>query len=271
VDVAERVGGVPHGPNWERNNERRAKNKARKAKRNGSQAPGLGSVGEVPEWRRKAMGQGVVRQGYFSTLETSVQQELKRTRAELLIQRNKVSLARAKAQSKSMDPESPEYIVREMIRITSLAVNLKKKTHDQQIGGWAETVADGLTKQVAASAPSSVPSLESVGLGKSALKSSDGSDSVESARRVEYERRKDDLCAQFERQAVIMPEEEEVAFKILDDEFADVVYPPGEAAKIKERRGVESFILCNFEPEEQSRLFTKMNAFYDYEEPSFYH
>jgi len=204
-------------------------------------------------------------------LDVSVQQELKRTRAELLIEKNKVDLARAKAQARALDPESPEFVVKEMIRVAGLASSLKKRTQDQQVGGWAETVADSLTKQVAASAPSSVPSLESVGLGKSALRSSDGTESVESARRAEYERRKEELCAQFERQVVIMPEEEEVAFKFLDDEFADVVYPPGEAAKVKERRAVESFILCNFEPLEQDRLFTKMNAFFDYVEPSIYH
>lgn len=181
-----------------------------------------------------------VRRGYFSELDSSVQRELKESRARLLIEKNRLDLARAKEAVRVIDPESPEYIVKEMIRVTGLANNLKKKTADAKIGGWAETVADSLTKSVAEGAPSSVPTLESVGYGKSALRSSDGS---VSERATQYEERKVRIAEAFDLATVELPGEREEALEDLKVEFADVVYDPATAASVRAREAQERFVL----------------------------
>jgi len=186
----------------------------------------------IPEWRRKSVvGQASkeVRAGYFSDLSEDVQRELKDSRAKLLIEKNKRELRQEQEKLKSLDCESPEYLVRKMIEVTALANVLKKKTTDDRVGGWAETVADSLTKSVAASAPSSVPSLESVGYGKSSLEASVGSASV---REAEFLKEKDLLENHYLKADSFLPSDYKADLDDLKQQYADVLYEPAIAKRV---------------------------------------
>jgi len=131
--------------------------------------------------------------GYFAECDEKVRSRLRDTRAELYIAENERKLAVEKLKVCRM--ETPEFIVREMIRVTAMVSTLEKQTKDKKIGGWAKTVGESLTRSVAESAPSSVPSLESVGydvsFGESALKSAGGApeqlDADRELMRIRYE------------------------------------------------------------------------------------
>jgi len=78
-----------------------------------------------------------------------------------------------------------------------------------------------LTKSVADKAPSSVPSLESVGLGSSGLRSSDG-EVVDHVRFAEYQSKRNRINAYYDGQAYDLPDEQEFQLNQLRDEYQDV-------------------------------------------------
>jgi len=106
--------------------------------------------------------------------------------------------------------------------------------------------------------------LESVGYGKSALKSSSGSDDVGSMRRAEYEHELELLNARFEAQMVVMPGEHESALQDLRHRYADVNYEPGVAARLIAKRDIEGFVLSSgVDYKIQEKLLVKLAADFD--------
>jgi len=140
------------GKNWERNNERRVKKKLAKLNRK--------NVSETPS-------SGV--KGYFSSLSDDVQKQLKQTRAEMLIEKNKRELIEEQRKLKYLN--SPMAAVAEAMRAMGVVEKIAKKENDSKVLGWARTVSEGY-----ASSFSGTPV------------SSEGSVSVESSVSQRYEK-----------------------------------------------------------------------------------
>jgi len=264
---ASAVSGVEgRGINWERNKENREKKKQRKLKRQqigedwrvrravtasvSSELPAVGrwvageqvsgqcreGVSLNVEGRSGRVDSG--RRGFFSGCSEEVQSHLRESRARLLIAENERKAVEEEKKLKRLS--SPEALVQEMIRVTRMANQLKKQTVDVKIGGWAETVADGLMKSVAESAPSTIPSLESVGYGKSALKSSgDGDHVVDEKRKWQYERALMEVERSFGELEVESDEDHEYAIARVKEEYSDVAFTPKELERIRIR---EAFV-----------------------------
>jgi len=179
------------------------------------------AVADVPEWRRGATSVTGPRpsaefKGYFSECSAAVQKELRETRAQLLVAKNRAAVAREEEKVRRVG--SPETIVREALRVMKLAGQVKKVEKDHSIGGWARTVVEGCAESLAASAPSSVPSLESVGLTPPV----DEAQSAAGARLAEYEAKRVELEAEFAELPYHTQGEYEAACKALKQEYSDV-------------------------------------------------
>jgi len=193
------------------NRKKREKKKSRKLRKQGS-----GCAGEdvVPEWRR---GAGPQFKGFFSECAPEVRKELRETRAQLLVAKNRAAIAREEARAKQLG--SPEAVVRDALRVMKLAGQVKSVGKDHAIGGWAKTVVEGHAASIAASAPSSVPSLESVGLTPPV-------DEVQSAaglRLAEYEARRVALDDEFAALPYHAMSDYEAACQQLKKEYMDVI------------------------------------------------
>jgi len=167
--------------------------------------------------------------GYFSDCPLDQQKELKQTRAALLIMENKRRMVEEQAKMRFM--ESPGYLLKETIAAAKTQAQVEKVLGGSKIGGWASTVASSSLEDVARRAPSNVPSLESIGFGKSALRSSDGSsEGTETSRRSEYLQKKEDLMLCYH---LPNPDVEELRGKLyaLDLLYEDVMYSPEEKIK----------------------------------------
>jgi len=208
VDGANLVDGVVlRGPNWARNKKNRDQQKARKHRIDYDGGRWKSKIVEEKKkeslnWRERSAGVGieakgglplVARTGFFSDCDDFTQKALRESRAQKLIAENKWHAAQSQAKLDRL--ETPEAIVGELIRVSKMVMTLEAQTKDKKIGGWAKTVGESLTRSVAESAPSSVPSLESVGydvsFGESALKSADGKmeeiDAEKEMTRIRYE------------------------------------------------------------------------------------
>jgi len=164
----------------------------------------------------------VFRAGFFSLCDQETQRRLRDSRAKALVAENELKAFQAQSKLDAAQSVSPELrLVQELVKVTRLANNLKRNTVDAQVGGWAATVADSLTKSVADKAPSSLPSLESVGLGSSGLKSSDG-EVVDHVRFAEYQSKRNRINAYYDGQAYDLPDEQEFQLNQLRDEYQDV-------------------------------------------------
>jgi len=232
--VVRKKGSLPRGPNFERNKANRDRKKLKKTGVESVVSGVLGSDGlDVPEWRRKSKVLTVAsssgeKKGFFSECDDDVRRQLRDSRALALVAKNKLEAYKAERELKKVSSVSAEMeLVQEMIKVTRLATQLKKNTADAQIGGWAATVADSLTKSVAEKAPSSVPSLESVGLGSSGLKSSDG----DSARLAAYQLDIKYVDDAFELMDSYTDEEYEFAINRVKNDYPDVAFTAEERMK----------------------------------------
>lgn len=215
-------GVLPRGPNYERNRENRERKRIAKKER---RAQGIMSS----DWRSaKAQVAGEYRSGYFSKCPPDVQDELRSSRAKMLIAKNKKDMIEYEKRSKQLN--SSEEVVRAVLSTIRLGEQLRA-VKDEKVGGWAETVADSVVKSAVESVPSSIPSLESVGYGKSAFKSSSGSESGASIeRRVEYEIRMKDLESYYDDLGAYSAEDYDNDVKRLKTTYADVT---GVSASLK--------------------------------------
>jgi len=237
------------GPNYERNcanreNKKRKKLAKQKARSMSGDAADCGNSGDggvdkgddtgvsraQPAWRSRRVEEQQLgvgqRKGYFSECPVDVQAELRESRARMMIAENKRKEAEAIDRKKKLDSVTPEVaLVSELIRVTRMANQLKKQTKDQVVGGWAETVADTLTRSTAESAPSSMPSLRSVEEGSSALKS-DGVEAVfdqeREVRLAQYNVEKLRLDRYYDQVDGYGVEEHDNAYKQLKEAYSDV-------------------------------------------------
>lgn len=239
------------GKNLERNRLNRERQKFRKLRKQTVAGKRPGSVGAsvlVQESWRQASGDDGMRQakeavvsgssrGYFSELSVDVQRKLKESRAKMLIAENEKKEMHARScLARNVGPEA---LVRELVRVSALAVQVKKQTADMKIGGWAETVSEFVTKSVAESAPSSVPSLEDVGYGESSLKSSCGYDKAAELARgvriVEYKKKKNELSEYWEAQDVVVADQDKREIAALEFEYRDVLRTSAELVEIEKK------------------------------------
>jgi len=180
--------------------------------------------------------------GLWNSCPEDVRQGLVDSKARWHIAANRRKAAEEEEKLKRL--ESPTAVlVQEMIRVTGMANKLKNQTANAAIGGWAEVVADSLTRSVAESAVSSVPSLESVGYGQSALRSSGGDTTA--SRCADYDRAMQAVKARFEHYDSYCEEDYDFAVKIVKDEFADVAYTPEERLKQEKATAVVAALSCN--------------------------
>jgi len=218
--------GFGRGKNYERNRRNREAQRLRKKKRQ--------AIGQ--DWRKPFVGgveRDVVRvgrEGFFSGCSQETQEKLRESRARLLVAENERRVVEEEQKLKRM--QSVEGVVHELIRVSAMAEKLRKQTSDSKIGGWAETVVEAMEKNVASLAPSSVPSLESVGYGKSALRSSDGVESEESLDRAlrvaEYQAALKKVDDRFDAIEVHSDEEYDFAVNSVKAAYSDVAYSADE-------------------------------------------
>lgn len=126
------------GPNWARNHAARERRKKKKR--------GVREGGAVPEWRR---GAGPLRGGYFSELEEGVQKELRESRAEALIARNRREAREHAARLAKL--ESPEAVFYRAMAMLELAEKAAKKANDSKVAGWVATIASSHSESIARS------------------------------------------------------------------------------------------------------------------------
>jgi len=210
------------GPNWERNRlakeekkKKKKRQRERKEKLNSETWRSGGSVVEVKTSGFRPSGGEGGRRGYFDDLEGSVVQELKQSRAKMMIAENKRKAKEAEEKLKHL--ESPLALLATAMRAVRVAEQCAKKQGDQRVAGWARTVAESYAESVAKSAPSSVPSLDSV---KSTVSVS--SADIKAARQAEYAKKKKDILESYEEMEVFSPAVLKAMMENLDDEYEDV-------------------------------------------------
>jgi len=225
------------GPNYERNKKNRMLQKERRLRRKAAgdnwRSPKAEScVGGVEEGTVKnsevVRDRGVgFKEGFFVECSDATKRELRESRAAVLIAENKrralEEVKRMERLEKKKDPVAD--FVWEMVRVTRMTEQLKKQTKDTKISGWAETIADSLSKSTASSGPSSVPSIESVQQKESALKSEGDCvpfDREREIRLMEYNLRKVQLDDYYEQLDGYGIEEHDRAYAALKNEFEDV-------------------------------------------------
>jgi len=180
---------------------------------------------------------GSFRQGFFVGCDQSVQQELRDSRARMLIAKNNREEMQHK--KKMGDIATAESVVADLVRVTKLAAQLRSQTKDQKIGGWAETVAESLSKSVAESASSvssSLPSLESVGYGQSSLDNT----KVNSVRYSQYQRDLKYVHDSFSDMDSYAEEDYVLAVAEVKRQFSDVAFTKEELERKQLVAGLSS-------------------------------
>jgi len=246
------VGSGEVGKNLERNRLNRKRQKYRKLRKQAAagKQSGVCNVAALDRenWRQVSGDNSASQvketlisnssRGYFSDLSVDVQRKLKESRAKMLIAENEKKEMHARdCLARNVGPEA---LIRELVRVSALAVQVKKQTADMKIGGWAETVSEFVAKSVADSAPSSVPSLEDVGYGESSLKSSCGYDGAaelaRSIRIVEYKKKMSELSEYWEAQDVIVADQDKHEIAALQLEYRDVLKTSAELVEIEKKK-----------------------------------
>lgn len=128
-------GGAVRGPNYFRNQANRLKKKTRKQN-------------------------AAVYGGFFSGCDDEVQLALRDTRAKLLVLENERRIV--EEERKIARLKSPVQLAEDAVALVKLAERATKSAGSSKVAGWAATVVEGASVDVAKSAPSSVPSLESI-------------------------------------------------------------------------------------------------------------
>jgi len=236
------------GKNYARNLANRQAQKERKKKRKmlGVDWRDRRACGDVQTSggpvRSRGSGDRASAGGLWNSCPEDVRQGLVDSKARWHIAANRRKAAEEEEKLKRL--ESPTAVlVQEMIRVTGMANKLKSQTANAAIGGWAEVVADSLTRSVAESAASSVPSLESIGYGQSALRSSGGDTTA--SRCADYDRAMQAVKARFEHYDSYCEEDYDFAVKVVKDEFADVAYTPEERLKQEKATAVVAALSSN--------------------------
>jgi len=159
------------------------------------------------------------RKGFFSECDEKTQKALRESRAAKYIAENNRTAAMEVEKLGRMT--SLEAVVTEMVRVSKMVGQLESQTKNTAIGGWAKTVGESLTKSVAQSAPSSLPSLEEVGYGETAVESKSRE---QDKRRAAYEVALRGVADKYFGM-LSYPEIDEIHdVRKVKEEFADVAY-----------------------------------------------
>jgi len=133
------LGFSPRGPNYERNRLNRLRKKG---------------VKEAAESSRR----GSV--GFFSSCDVGVQDELRETRAKLLVLQNKRRIV--EEERKLAQLQSPMQYLADVVTELKRAEQYKKSGSGSGVAGWVAALSDGYAESLAKSAPVSMRSYESV-------------------------------------------------------------------------------------------------------------
>jgi len=207
------------GPNTLKNREKRAAAKRRKERR---KAEGVGRMsGHLVD---------AGRQGYFSDLPSEVQVQLKASRAELLIARNKRELAVEK--SKLDEVSGVQGAMAKMHRTTRLARKLQAGPASS-VGGWAKAIAAAAQSAIASAVSGengSIPTLEELEQG---VASAVTGTSAASDREVEYAIRRKVIEETYESSGCYDPYDLEDDLKALARKFSDIAMTSDELAEAR--------------------------------------
>jgi len=150
------------------NREKRRLARLRKVRKQGKVCAG-GESGScsVPVWRRGASVEPspVSARGFFTELDSSVQRELRETRAKLLIEKNKRELV--EEQRKLNYLNSPMAAVSEAMRAMAVVERIAEKEKDSKVLGWAKTVSEGYASSFSGIGSPAVGSLATVSVDSS--------------------------------------------------------------------------------------------------------
>jgi len=160
--------------------------------------------------------QGEVRKGFFSELDEVTQRRLRESRARMMIAENERKAKEAEEKLKYL--ESPLALLATAMKAVKVAEQCAVKHGDHRVASWARTVANDYAESVAKSAPSSIPSLDSV---KSTVSVS--GDDIKAARLAEYKEKKKALLESFEEMEIFSPSHQVATLEALDDDYEDVV------------------------------------------------
>jgi len=142
-----------------------------------------------------------------------------------LIAKNEREAAQDRMKLEEMS--SPVALVKEAMRMVNLASRCKKSEGDSAVAGWARTVASGCAESIARSAPSAVPSLDSVG--DSTMESVAAS--LKAKRVEQYNAELVVLEETFDSMGAYSVIEYENTKKALKKKFEDVLYTEAELAR----------------------------------------
>jgi len=154
-------GGISGESKTERNRRWRREKKEKKKRRQGAQ---LSAAVRSKDWNADKLVSK--RMGYFSECPAGVQEELRNTRAELMIARNKHDKVLVEKKMEELD--SSVRLVERTLKVLRLQKDLAKASEktNMRVGGWAKTVLTDASEEYvnkAASRPgSSLPSLDSI-------------------------------------------------------------------------------------------------------------
>lgn len=221
VDVGVLGGGV-------QGSGKAALRRAKRLRRRARASTGSCSVsGGVPEWRKGAVavGDGPVGgrpsspaggfQGYFSGSSVEVRSELRDSRAKVLVLENKRRALLCEREIRRL--ESPAQVVSDVVGLVRRAASLSVGAGSPRVMGWAKTVLSSCAESVAGSLPSTVPSLDSVG-----MESTSGGSGEISDRAAEYKVKYDEMVAHYDSLEVVDPYDRDDDFAELRSSYADV-------------------------------------------------
>lgn len=119
--------------------------------------------------------------GFFVGCDSAVQDELRESRAKLLVLENKRRAIEEERRIAKL--ESPMQVVEDAMAMVKFAAGAAKLSADSRVAGWAATLGEAESELLAKSAPSTIPSLSSVSAGSATEKrKSSGSKFLEKER-----------------------------------------------------------------------------------------
>lgn len=193
--------------------------------------------------KKKQKKERVEDRSFFAGLDDSVRDDLRKSRAEALIAKNRREAAVDEA--KLRDMAGARGVLADVLRVVRSTEELQRKSKSAGIRGWAKTLADSVQKSVAESASSvdsSLPTLSEVGWGESGLRSTGGAEKSE--RQLEYEIRSRLLDEYYDGALCWSSEDKAEDYADLQAEFADLSMDPVEADRFRVRRKFGELVEC---------------------------
>jgi hypothetical protein len=227
--------------------------------RGGSGAPPVKVAGSVKEPRvglgalalRDPRG-GAGGRSFFSGLSCDVREQLKESRAKMLIAQNK---RRAREEEDKLESlKSPVAAVERAIRAVVAAEKAAAKANNSKVAGWASAVITSYAETVAKSVESTEGSFDSFVWSATSGGTAATSGGV-SAREAEYKAKLASLREAYESMTAYFPADLERDMRELRDEYADVNYPFEIAVKKFKSAGVWDFLATEeLDVADQARL-----------------